>query len=266
MISYHPDSLTKPVGTTFTYGFELMPWMNAEHIARIAAKYAWSPIIWKGGQRHSKNFQESHWIGLDFDCSELSLADAVNNFCDMIHVIGTTRNHQVLKDGVAGDRFRVILKWDKPIKEHDLYKYNIKKLIKKYDADKACSDTGRHFFPCKEIVSVSAEGYYVDVEPIDHEAEERRRIEQAARYRAGVLSPTSQMLLRSTWEQGTKNTNCFRLGCDFARCGVSYEDAVARILESPEYVHRKIAPDLYEEIASAVLNGFKAEEKKIPNP
>lgn len=242
-----------------------MPWLSADVVANVTSKYAWSPIIWRDGYRHSQNFVESYWVGLDFDCAELSLEQAVNDFCDCVHVIGTTRNHRVLKDGVCGDRFRVVLRWDAPIKDRALYKYNVKKLIRRYDADKACSDLARHFFPCREIISVNNDGYFLEVEQIPEDYEERLRIKNAGLRRAGILSPWAAVLLTSTWEDGTKNTNCFRLGCEFARCGVSYEDAIARILEAPEYARRKIPPDLYEEITTAVANGFKAEREEEKN-
>lgn len=259
MISYHPKSSKAPVGTTFTYGYSTMPWSSITKIAHTISTYAWSPCIYKEGHRHTRNFIKAQWLALDFDSGEMTLADACNTFCDMIHVIGTTRSHQKEKNGITCDRFRVLLKWTAPITCAKTYQYNMGKIIKSYDSDPSGSDAARHFFACKEIVSVSDDGYTQDVEELDLSYQDFLKKKDANKRRCGILSSYALRKLSSTWPPFTKNTTCFALGCELARCGSSYEDAVARVLDAPEYAHRKVEQTLYDEIAEAVFNGFRAE-------
>ena len=153
MISYHPESAGRPIGTPYSQGFEVADTDDVERIAAGIARFAWSPAIFKGGHRLNKNFLYADWIGLDFETAEFSLDQALKTFCDVTHIIGTTRNHRVPKDGLTLDRFRVVLKLPERISDAAYYKWTLMTLILKYDADDTGCDPARHFFRCREIVS-----------------------------------------------------------------------------------------------------------------
>lgn len=160
MISYHlsPPELG---GGAFGAGYRTLPAETATEVAAAAEKSVWSPIIWRGGKRLRANFQESRLAVLDFDDGEMTLDGAINNFCDMTHFIGTTRNHQKVKDGKpACDRFRVALFLDRPAAALSDYEYTLRLLAKKYPIDNAAVDGARFFYPCSKIVSINDDGYF----------------------------------------------------------------------------------------------------------
>lgn len=105
--------------------------------------------------RDEKNFKFSDFCMLDFETHEYTLSQAVNDFCDYRHIIGTTRNHQRAKKSEGPcDRFRVVIPWKTRIENLRDFKYTMAKLAAKYDSDSNATDGARMFFPCKEIISI----------------------------------------------------------------------------------------------------------------
>lgn len=128
----------------------------------IITRKTYSAGIFKNNERNSQNFLEAHVVGLDFD-GGLLLADAMNLFKEYKHIIATTRNHQKMKNGVVTDRFRVILFLSSPIKDLQTYTNTVKTLLVKYpQADKACKDAARMFYPSGATVSSVPSGRLVD--------------------------------------------------------------------------------------------------------
>src|SRR4051812_36731294 len=66
-------------------------------ISKIMVNYTWSPIVWQRGQRLKSNFIQAKWCVLDFENPEVKIHDIIRIFCDVPHVLGTTRNHQLTK-------------------------------------------------------------------------------------------------------------------------------------------------------------------------
>lgn len=260
MISFHREQ-----AKNLSDGFELYEYED-ESLARLIVARQWSPIIW-GGIRSKKNFRYSDLCGLDFENPEVSLADMVNTFCDCWHIIGTTRNHQKVKGSEhAMDRFRIILKWSRRIEQIDSYEFNTKKMISDYGADPACFDGARMYFPCDQIVSINLDpdAERIDVVDVPKEyaakrAESHRRFDEARdRYKAiGRMSTFARRWLLATIPQGERNIIVFQLGCELARTGLDYEDAVDRVLRSETYGGMVISPELHKKIRNQVFDGFK---------
>lgn len=162
MISYHPESNRAPVGTDFTAGFEIAATSDLQRIAKGICQFAWSGNAWKGGYRRKENFLFSDYCVLDIDDEQhdFPLKQALKVFCDMQHIIGTTRNHQRDKKGKGiCDRYRVVIPWQRRIDELELYEGNMLALLTQFDSLDASTLSGaQHFFPCATIVSVSTEG------------------------------------------------------------------------------------------------------------
>jgi len=166
MISYHPLSDRQHVGQHWAKGFKTLEERGIEDIASAILKYAWSGIVWKDGTRLKANFLFSDYCVLDIDdeLHEYSLEQAKQDYCDMVHVIGTTRSHRKLKNNTVCDRYRIVTPWDRRIDDRLLYEGNMQWLRKKNDAiDGSTLSGAQHFFQCIEIVSMSTEGYKQDV-------------------------------------------------------------------------------------------------------
>lgn len=158
MISYH---LTKGFdAAAYGKGFRVADTNVPARIARGMSSYTWSPCIWRDGVRKKTHFLRADWAVLDFDSGELTLAQALQLWCDCVHVIGTTRSHQKEKDGKpACDRFRVALLFERPVTDLRDYEHAVGALVELHGADPQARDGARYFFPCTQIVSISIEGY-----------------------------------------------------------------------------------------------------------
>lgn len=162
-ISYHKNPRTnEPWG--FESGFHQASINDLNRVVNCLLNLVWSPITWIGGIRRAENFNFSDWCALDFENPEYSLSQAQKDFCDCTHIIGTTENHQKSKgDASPMDRFRVVIPWSMRITNLACYTYNVSNQIKIKGADQNCADGARYFKPCKDIVSVSSDGFYMDV-------------------------------------------------------------------------------------------------------
>lgn len=252
MISYHPDSEKAPVGQTFTAGFKTVDTNDPERIAKGIVRFAWSPIVFRGGYRHRDNFLFADWLGLDFEDPNFGLGDALNAFSDMIHIIGTTRNHQVAKGGLPPiDRYRVLVKLENGCESLPDYEWTLRRMRHRYPIDKACVDGARHFFPCREIVSVQDDGYTeaILVAPPPEPPEDRLARLKRTRERGVLPSWVSSALLYGA-SQGSRSTRCYQLGCRLAELGFSLDDAISRVLASP------LAAIGTERLTGSVTNGF----------
>lgn len=125
---------------------------------------AWSPVVWKAGQRLKANFLFSDLCALDFDDGRWTVAHAIQMLeaNDTTGMVGLTKSHQKSKDGQpAVDRFRVIMPWSSRITDLATYEQNMARLMSHMPVDKSCKDGGRFFWPCTEIV------YQRSGEPLD---------------------------------------------------------------------------------------------------
>jgi hypothetical protein len=260
MISFHMAK--DPSARVYRDGFKAADTNELARIARCVAEYTWSPCIWREGIRRQDKFSRADWAVLDFDNGEMTLAQACQGFCDMIHIIGTTKSHQVQKGGISCDRFRVLLKFSNPIVNIRDYRYTMSKLIAKYPADPAPKDGARFFFPCKEIVQSAAEGYTEDVQPAPDWFENVNPKRLAGHRRTSVMPTFARNALLSAVPVGRRNTTWYRLGKDLAKVGMDFDEIFSRIVSSPTY-GGKINPDLGQEIGQAVRNGIVAAEREL---
>lgn len=134
-----------------------------DHLNEQILEYPWSPSIFSdAGTRKNENFYGSQVLAYDIDNypeqKQLRLDEAKTIYEKFNVLIGTTRNHQTLKNKKypAADRYRLIFVLDKPITSAETYKshwkYYKEKLGLNGVADEATKDPARYFFPCKEII------------------------------------------------------------------------------------------------------------------
>jgi len=116
-------------------------------LARVMKTYNYSLGQFKNNDRKAVNFISADAMGLDFDAG-LSIKKATEIFKDFKHVITPTRSHKKKKNGKYEDRFRVILFFNKTVTSEAVYRNTVAKFLKEYpQADRACSDASRMFYP-----------------------------------------------------------------------------------------------------------------------
>lgn len=124
----------------------------------IIMESMWAPGVFEGNVRANARLESIQLLVLDID-EGCSLQGGLEYFKDYKHVIGTSKSHGVEKNGIVADRFRVILFLDKPATSDAEFKeYWFAAFAKWPFIDKACKDSARFFYPCKEIISVNEDG------------------------------------------------------------------------------------------------------------
>jgi len=236
MISFHPDTRDVYAANRYRSGFRAVDTDDVDRIAKCMSTFNWSPIVWKDGIRNQSNFISCNWLVFDFDDPDMSLETAKQSFCDCIHVIGTTRNHQRDKNGVICDRFRVAIPFELPIPALRAYRYTMQKYMQVYPVDDSCKDGGRLFFPCKEIVSVEPEGFtadpYLDV-PDEFERYDPNRLERCKAN--GVMPISVRWFLKNKIDIGSRNNKAYGVARDLLKLGYSKDQAFELIAQSPTY-------------------------------
>lgn len=264
MISYHPAKPNGHNASVFTRGFKAVDTENSVYrFASCMRRFVWSPCIWKSGIRREANFLGAAWAVLDYDNGELTLEDAMRKFCDMEHVIGTTKSHRKEKNGVVCDRFRVAIRFDKPITKIRVFRFNMWQLLKRQDeADQACKDGARFFYPCTKIVSLGCDGLLEEVTEEVPQWFEHHTPPSVIRDRMQPDSWTKKQL-SSVIPRGKRNTAIYGIAKDLTFVGLTESEILAVILKSPTYVSMAIDADLLREITGTMRSGIKRAEVEL---
>ena len=122
---------------------------DIDDIKDVLTSRNYSTNCWSG-TCHADHYLGMTGFALDFD-GGMTLEEARTTFSPWLHVSHTSTNHQVEKDGVTADRFRVIL----PSRPSGLYYATPEESRLAYDqalamfpaADSQCKDPARKYFP-----------------------------------------------------------------------------------------------------------------------
>lgn len=162
MISFHMrpfEPLHAADARHFSRNWRSTEVIKASRLARCMSTCVWSPCVWVDGQRAKRHFIGARWAVLDFDDGRYTIANALSDWGRFIHVLGTTKSHQLAKDGRPPcDRFRLAVLWAEDVTDLGVYEGNLRKLARRFGADPACVDGARLYYPCKAIVSASEDG------------------------------------------------------------------------------------------------------------
>lgn len=117
----------------------------------VKSDYYYSATSFRNGYRKKENAERGqNLIILDFD-EGTKLEDAKEMFSVYDCIIATTKSHRIKKNGKINDRFRVILRTDKPIDlTPEQYSKMMNEIIRTYGTDEACKDVSRVWAPFKE--------------------------------------------------------------------------------------------------------------------
>ena len=215
-------------------------------LAGLVCSHVWSPIVWSPdgedenyGRRVSTNFKVSYFAGVDVD-DGLALDDALRflkekNFG---HVLATTKSHGIAKNGEEPrDRFRIVFRWQSPIRDLELYQYNMKRLAEAWQADRSATDGARMFQPCRDIISVQ-QGQDI---PLSFKPKPSYSVLMLRRFKSHMLkasrepSPWAEAFLncgRLDSTGGRKRT-IYSVACELTKVGWSEAEIVSAIRSAP---------------------------------
>jgi len=250
---YDSVGLSSPCNEKQT-SFKIVGINTFEELAQLIIKYAWSPIIWANGRRNGVNFHVAYFAVLDFDAPGYTLLQCKNDFCDMMHSIGTTKSHQKEKNGVICDRFRLVVLFEEPITDLQLYRHNLRQLADQYEADIACVDGARFFYPCKEIVSLSDEGFTLEIKPlpVKHHSDEHLNSHSIINDR--IVPDRVRHYLKHGIRPGGRNDGCFIIGIELFKHGFNQAEMLNIVKNS---AIQPIDDFKLEELQRALLNGYR---------
>ena len=139
----------------------------------------------------------------------------------------------------------------------DDYEFTCRQWVKKHNADKACVDAARFFWPCKEIVSVNYIGKLVEVLDSKDYSEKKRKKEAERFKKMSRMYPDKSipMHIQNKLKFGTFNRThaCYGIGADLTTLGFSKDEIISLVKKSA------IISDGFnlDEAISAIRNGIK---------
>lgn len=242
MISFHyhlPKASTN--FATYKYGWTPFNRIQLDEIAGMINRKVWSPIQWDLGRRGSENFKCAQVIALDFD--EGYTIEEAQAYCEKkgwAYIIGTTKSHMIHKGTKPPcHRFRLLLFWDKPIKNADSYEYNLGLILKQLpQADKKCKDLARLFFPCKQLWAYKTGGFVeVKARPSSYMTK-KKRIEKhdknLSKYKGKSILPKNVVKkINSHIEEGERNNTLYSVSCDLFKIGWTPDRIYDYVIENP---------------------------------
>lgn len=253
MISYHPNKKDLEQHYKYTWGWRWYSPDDIDVMARVINTFTNSPIIWAKGTRNKENFIRCNWIALDFD-NGVFLKDILLKVKDMVHIVGTTKRHQLPKENeLPWDRFRVWLKLEKEITSLVEYEECMKWYAIEWGSDIRATDGAKKFMPCKEIVSINKEGllvpimrWVINIKKVNYTAFSAER---------KTMPPFIKDFLSAGVPSGDRNLACFKCGLHLTRCGYSVEQIIDMIMASPIPLNQ--SSQVHREVKEAVIRGSK---------
>jgi hypothetical protein len=137
---------------------------DIEMLSRIvSSKCHYSNIVWATGKRLSANYQpQSDCIILDYD-EVVTIEQALEWFKDYEKMICTTKSHQIEKNGIVCDRFRVIIPTDSVIDlDRNGFVVLMKYLTQRLGADQQATDAGRKYLASEGCKIITTGGKRLD--------------------------------------------------------------------------------------------------------
>lgn len=223
----------------FSKGYTTSMFHSMDYMAMKMLSCAWSPSVFKEGCRKESNFLYSYCAGLDFDDGKMTVTKAIMEFHMYNNIIGVTKSHKVDKGGVACDRFRVVLFWDKKITDLKEFKYNMKLIAAQYPIDKKATDGARFFYPCKEIININKTGaaWAVKEAPADYlkPMTKEELIKNLLYYQGKKKLPpiVHNFLTKGEVIKQGRNYSCFIVACQLFTLGYLKEEIVKMIEKAP---------------------------------
>lgn len=240
MISY--QAARKGVVKNMPEGFIPYEYKTVGGLAQVICHYTWSPIIFNEEHRKAKNFLYADLCVLDIDNDKpelpiCTIEDIKREFCDCKMIIGTTKSHQISKNGKPPqDRFRVILQFDRRVTSRGEYQATMESMMRLFDfLDDSCKDAGRQFFPCKQIVHVQGEGETIPISPYDPIMDHPSQIkfDEIRKRRGGLSKNVIAFLDHGTIFEGGRNNSIFHSARNLLQMGINLTDALKLISEAP---------------------------------
>jgi len=254
----------------FTYGWHTFETRSSKVFSDFITSAVWSPCIFRDGHRRIDSFVEARLLVLDFDHPGYTLAQAREEWCDTIHWIGTTKNHNREKNGIVCDRFRIVVPFARSITNVDEYNYNYQLIAKQYDAADQCTKDGaRLFFPCQEVVSVCTDGFAQPVIDLPQEIIDNKQNMEARKQlylEHGYIPLHLRRAFRAEIPCGKQSDTIYGVSKELFRYGFDQQRLMGMFLASPTFKGQVLSASTIKKIESSIASGIKASRREGSSP
>lgn len=205
-------------------------------VARFALQFQWSPIQFKNNYRKKANYDCAVYCVLDID-EGLSLIDAqkILKNKNIKSIILSTQNHQKPKNGKTCDRYRIIMRWDRVIRDLNDYEFNYRLWNRIFGGDKNTEEGARHF-----KASLSYLGHTDGELLAVLKAPPKRQINKFAVYEKIEFKKSGQLPCHVTdfIERGIligtgRQESFFKAACSLRNLGLSQAQAISVLKRAP---------------------------------
>jgi hypothetical protein len=142
-------------------------WRDIDNPRDFVTQRVWSACVWCGGTRGAVYFRCADLCVLDFDTT-LTKDQAREALQGLRYFLAPTKSDGIGKVDSKGarkpptDRFRVVIPFKQRIWDKDIFEYNMRLAIRRFNADPLPYDAGRVWQPSTRIES-EADGAALDV-------------------------------------------------------------------------------------------------------
>lgn len=199
-------------------------------ISSVITLQVWSHCLYAGNYRLEKFFSGSFYCVLDFD-ENVTKQEALDKLAGYALILGPTKSDGIAKSGKpACDRFRVVLPWESPIDQLDVYKYNARLINQRFSSDEQTFDGARLWQPCKNIETKILSGKPMeviwDIPASETQAHKNKAMSNAQGFlrESKTLSKSTMDFLSGRSVQGTLNKSLFTTVCELGSFGMDLDD------------------------------------------
>jgi len=242
-----------------TKTFKPQPVNSLYDLSEIITKTNWSCGLFKDNHRNIENFISSQFMALDIDDS-VSIEEAARRLKPYSHIIAPSKSHKKEKNGAIADRYRAVVVLDKTIDNSDDYYSTYAELMKLFpEADKACKDPSRFFYPSQEVYSIQQGKKKFSVK--QHEVKKK---EGVALTKTGQLSgPTLDLLLFGA-EAGTRHGRLYKAAKDALENGYSIESFTDMISEMAARTGNWTGTQANDDDIKTIKEAFDSDPRHAP--
>jgi len=213
-----------------------------------------SPSTFNQDKRSKEGFEETSIFMLDID-SGVTIEQAKERLAklNLGYGIYTSVSHQIEKNGMICDRYRIVLELDRVIKSHESFRETAKSISKIFpESDRACLEPARYFLGNKNGKTIFTGGHKAQVVEVKQWVSTLNKL-QASKEAKHQL--TSFFKGIHTGYPGSWNNELNRAAYTAARCGLTQVDFLKIVTDA--------APNLLDDgdlktIKSGHSSGAKA--------
>lgn len=132
-------------------------------ILNLIIHFNYSAGFFRRNFRSNNYFKKTDIIIFDIDEEQphnKSISDVTNQLKDYKHILATTKSHQISKNDITNDRYRILFFLDQEIDNANTYKLTVKKIEELFDlkTDPKTNSPARFYFKSVEIISYNQHG------------------------------------------------------------------------------------------------------------